>query len=168
MSMMHGQTHIKCTLKVFALLGCYACIVVSCRRFGATYRSHHQGSGNVSGILLGPLDPGRWDSKFVPKRLKQITEVLCVHIPRERRSHSQRGGSSQSRSNMFVDMKGYVQPWEQALSVRQTNLDWWTVSNSTTSQTHTHFWLSLSQEISIGKTTEHGISFYSTVKRLRQ
>jgi len=99
MSMMPGQTHIKYTFKVSLFWD-----VTHRSYFGTTYGSHHQGSGNVSGILLGHLDPGRWDSKFVPKRRKLTTKVLCVHIPQERRSHSHRGGSPQSRSNIFVDM----------------------------------------------------------------
>ena len=138
-------------------------IVVSCRRFGTTYRSYHQRSGNVSGILLGLLDPGRWEPKFVSKRWKLNIKVRCVHIPRERRFHSHRGGNPQPRSNIFVDMKNNKTAFNLGNRRCQTNWDWWTVSNNSTSQA-SRFGCRLSQEISIGKTTEHGISIYSTVK----
>jgi hypothetical protein len=41
-------------------------MVILYRCFGTTYRSHLQGS--ISPILLGVLDPWRWDRYIVPKR----------------------------------------------------------------------------------------------------
>jgi hypothetical protein len=50
--------------------------VIAYRRFGTTYRSHHQESRNLT--LLGFLDPWKWDLRVVPKRRQLITTLHCV------------------------------------------------------------------------------------------
>ena len=95
-------------------------LVVSYLRFRTTYWSHLQGSEecqdhfherltahlNVPSILLGVLDPWRWDTYFVLETLVTNYQSVLHNMPEERKSHLHRGRSSKScKSPNVVWMK---------------------------------------------------------------